>query len=196
MLTPEQEEIARTVGKLFKDRSAARRASEGGEGIDRALWAQFAELGLIGVALPEELGGSGLGLAEEAVVVELASGFVAPLPFVSTYAAAHVLAQGSGEATAELAGQLAAGDRGVGVALSAETSAPQGLVVHADGAGAGRLVGAIEDVFEGGSLDVLLVPVDGAWWAVDVRGEGVEFGEIGTLDPTRRQARVVFEQAP
>ncbi|MDB5448375.1 MAG: acyl-CoA dehydrogenase, partial [Phenylobacterium sp.] len=142
------------------------------------------------------LGGSGLGLAEEAVVVELASGFVAPLPFVSTYAAAHVLAQGSGEATAELAGQLAAGDRVVGVALSAETSAPQGLVVHADGAGAGRLVGAIEDVFEGGSLDVLLVPVDGAWWAVDVRGAGVEFGEIGTLDATRRQARVVFEQAP
>jgi len=44
MSTTEQEEIARTVRRLFKDRSAPPRALEGGPGLDRALWGQLAEL--------------------------------------------------------------------------------------------------------------------------------------------------------
>ena len=70
MLTTEQDEIGRTVRRLFVDRSAARRALDGEATIDGALWSNLAELGLLGISLPETSGGVGLGLAEEAAVVE------------------------------------------------------------------------------------------------------------------------------
>ena len=57
MLTPEQEEIDRTIRRLAPDRSAARRALEGGPGVDPVLWAKLAELGMIGMGLPEAKGG-------------------------------------------------------------------------------------------------------------------------------------------
>jgi len=191
MWTPEQEEIARTVRRMFKDRSAARKALEGGPTIDRGLWEQLAELGLTGISLPEEMGGSGMGLAEEAVVAEVLSAWVAPVPVVSTYLAGHILAAGEGEAAARLGGQLASGEKVVGAGLSSETGAPRGLSVEA-----GRLSGEVDFAFEAAAHDIWLAPVDGAWWAVDLGGDGVERTVIGSLDPTRRMAKLTFAGAP
>lgn len=46
----------------------ARRAS--GEDLDRASWAAMAEAGWLGVMVPEELGGAGLGHAEQSILCE------------------------------------------------------------------------------------------------------------------------------
>jgi alkylation response protein AidB-like acyl-CoA dehydrogenase len=196
MWTPEQEEIARTVRRLFKDRSASRRALEGGPGIDRELWGRLAELGLTGVSIPEDFGGSGMGLAEECVVAEVLAGFVAPVPVVSTYVAGHVLATGKGEAAERIAGQLASGEKVVAAGLSADTGAPRGLSVESADGGSGTLSGEIDYVFEGGACDVWLAPADGGWWAVDLTAAGVERTEIASIDPTRRMAKLAFAGAP
>ncbi|MBV9996724.1 MAG: acyl-CoA dehydrogenase [Caulobacteraceae bacterium] len=191
MWTPEQEEIARTVRRLFKDRSAARKPLEGGPAVDPALWGQLAELGLTGVSLPEAVGGSGLGLAEECVAAEALGAWVAPVPVVSTYLAGHILAGGAGEAAARVGAQLASGEKVVGAGLSSETGVPQNLKVED-----GRLSGEVDYAFEAAAHDVWLAPADGAWWAVDLAGAGVERTEIASLDPTRRMAKLVFAGAP
>ena len=63
---------------------------------DKAVWRQMAELGWLGIAIPEQYGGMGLGLTEAAIVAEGLARTLAPEP----YAASAILA----------AGALAAGD--------------------------------------------------------------------------------------
>ena len=58
---------------------------------ERSVWAQMAELGWLGVLIPEEYGGLGLGLAEAAIIAEGLSRSLAPEP----YTASAVLAAGA-----------------------------------------------------------------------------------------------------
>ena len=53
------------------------------DGIDRAVWDQAgSQLGLMGLAIPEEYGGAGFSFAEQAIVLEElgASLYTRPLP--------------------------------------------------------------------------------------------------------------------
>ncbi len=54
------------------------------EPFDRELWQAMAEQGWLGVELPEEAGGLGLGMVEVAVLCEQLARRVAPAPFVPT----------------------------------------------------------------------------------------------------------------
>lgn len=58
---------------------------------DKARWRQMAELGWLGVALPERYGGLGLGLTEAAIVAEGLARVLTPEP----YTAAAILASGA-----------------------------------------------------------------------------------------------------
>jgi len=49
---------------------------------DRALWATLAEAGLLGIAVPEHLGGMGFGLAEACMLLAEAGRTVAPVPLL------------------------------------------------------------------------------------------------------------------
>jgi 3-oxocholest-4-en-26-oyl-CoA dehydrogenase beta subunit len=57
------------------------RAAEKG-GIDRALWADLAAAGVLSAALPESLGGSGLGLLAHCAVLAELGREVAPVPYL------------------------------------------------------------------------------------------------------------------
>ena len=65
---------------------------------DRALWAELAELGLMGVAIDEAHGGSGMGFEELAVVLERFGGALVTEPFVPTVVLAAGLIQSLGSA--------------------------------------------------------------------------------------------------
>jgi alkylation response protein AidB-like acyl-CoA dehydrogenase len=71
---------------------AVRQVLEGKDSYDRALWKGLAELGLLGVAIPEEFGGSGAGHLELCVVAEELGRVVAPVPVASSiYLAAEAI---------------------------------------------------------------------------------------------------------
>src|SRR5262245_52770324 len=55
-------------------------------------WKELAELGWLGLHLPESAGGQGYGLPELAVVVEELGRVVAPGPFLPTVIASAVIA--------------------------------------------------------------------------------------------------------
>lgn len=90
-ITEEHRDLAAAAaGQLQRSHSlAAARATLDAPGARPAdIWSAGADLGWNGLALSEEFGGSGFGLAELAVVTEVAGRELMPGPFLSTVAAA------------------------------------------------------------------------------------------------------------
>ncbi|MFJ9431752.1 acyl-CoA dehydrogenase family protein [Streptomyces sp. NPDC101490] len=87
-LTEEQREIRRTLRDLLAERAGPREnraATATPQGYDPGLWARMARtLGLAGLALPEEYGGVGCGLAELALACEETGRALAPSPLLAT----------------------------------------------------------------------------------------------------------------
>src|SRR5689334_2234491 len=83
-----------------------------------AAWKEMADLGWLGLHLPEAHGGSGFGLAELVLVVEAMGAVVAPGPFLPTvWASAVIAACGTEEQQAELLPGLADGSVRAAVGL-------------------------------------------------------------------------------
>src|SRR5277367_6842636 len=73
-VSAEQEELRASVRRFLADRapiSAVRELMETTDGLDAGVWRQAGEqLGLQGIAIPEEYGGAGFSFAEQAIVLE------------------------------------------------------------------------------------------------------------------------------
>src|SRR5215831_18723878 len=83
MYTPEQEELRALARQVLTDHATAQRLTQveaGEERIDRELWRALARAGLLGIAMPEEHGGAGLGLVELCLLLEEVGRTVAPVP--------------------------------------------------------------------------------------------------------------------
>ena len=104
----EQEELRRTVRRFLEDKSPSaevRRLMETTEGYDPAVWGQMGEqLGLQGLAIPEEYGGSGYSYVELVVVLEEMGRALLCAPYFSTVALAAnaILHSGDDAAKKEL----------------------------------------------------------------------------------------------
>jgi 3-oxocholest-4-en-26-oyl-CoA dehydrogenase beta subunit len=86
-LTEEQEATRDLARQILSDRSTHERLKEieaGGEGFDRDTWAELAKAGLLGIALPEDVGGSGLGFVALCLLLEEVGRTVAPVPVLPT----------------------------------------------------------------------------------------------------------------
>jgi 3-oxocholest-4-en-26-oyl-CoA dehydrogenase beta subunit len=98
--TTDQEEIRALAERIFGDFCKPDRLPDfekASERMDRDLWRALAEAGLLGVALPADLGGMGFGIAELSILLEQAGRFVAPVPLVPTllYGAAPIAELGT-----------------------------------------------------------------------------------------------------
>lgn len=89
VLTEDQELLAKTAGDFVRahapiKRVRALRDAHDPLGFSRDLWKQMADLGWVGILIPEEYGGAGMGLADLAVILEELGRVLAPEPFLST----------------------------------------------------------------------------------------------------------------
>ncbi len=70
----EEQQLLRAEVRRFLDQNASlervREMTEAGGGMDPQLWMRIAELGWVGLAMPEQHGGVGLGLETLIVVLE------------------------------------------------------------------------------------------------------------------------------
>jgi 3-oxocholest-4-en-26-oyl-CoA dehydrogenase beta subunit len=81
--TEEQETIAKIARQLFEHRVTPERLTEleaGDVRYDPALWSELATADLLGIALPEAVGGSGHGFLELALLLAEVGWSVAPVP--------------------------------------------------------------------------------------------------------------------
>ncbi|MGI8795463.1 MAG: acyl-CoA dehydrogenase family protein [Acidimicrobiia bacterium] len=86
-LTEEQEATRDLAKQILEDRVTHERLKEmeaGGESFDRETWAELAKAGLLGIALPEDVGGSGLGFVALCLFLEEVGRTVAPVPVLPT----------------------------------------------------------------------------------------------------------------
>jgi hypothetical protein len=85
--TEEQETIAKVARQLFEHRVTPERLTEleaGDVRYDPALWNELATADLLGIALPEAVGGSGHGFLELALLLAEVGWSVAPVPVYAT----------------------------------------------------------------------------------------------------------------
>lgn len=85
--TPDQESLRALARQVLTDHATPQRIAEveeSEERIDRQLWAALATAGLLGVSVPEEHGGSGLGIVELCILLEEVGRAVAPVPVYPT----------------------------------------------------------------------------------------------------------------
>jgi acyl-CoA dehydrogenase len=118
VLTEEQELLQHTAREFVTARSSLKRIralrdAHDPDGFSRDLWAEMARLGWVGIVLPEEHGGLGLGYLDLIVVMEELGRGLLPEPILSTVllGANTVLLGGSEAQRREHLGAVAAGER-------------------------------------------------------------------------------------
>jgi alkylation response protein AidB-like acyl-CoA dehydrogenase len=119
--TPEQELLRESVRRTCERHSGTdvvRKLENDPVGYSPALWSALGELGLLGLTIAEEHGGSGMTMVEAALVYEELGRALVPSPhFVSCVLSAGVLERlGSDEQRARWLPQIAAGDSVLSVA--------------------------------------------------------------------------------
>jgi alkylation response protein AidB-like acyl-CoA dehydrogenase len=204
--TSEQEEL-RSVMRAFLDEHADRRALiDSGDAHDAELWRRMAaEIGVQGLAVPEEYGGAGFGPAEMCVVFEELGRALAGGPLLGTVGLAvpALLACADEKVKAEFLPGIADGSTIATLALVGadgawETGATR---TTAKESGDGYVIdGTTYFVLDGTLADLILVTAatgDGtALFAVPGDAPGLTRRAHEAVDPTRVMARLDFASVP
>ena len=94
-LNEEQTAIVELTRQILTDRCTPERLKEVEAGVDwfdRDTWAELAKADLLGISLPESVGGAGYGFLEACLLLNEIGRAVAPMPFWSTSIGAQAIA--------------------------------------------------------------------------------------------------------
>jgi acyl-CoA dehydrogenase len=161
----EQEAVRELADRIFTDLSTQERLREieteaDSDRFDTKLWSELAAAGLLGIALPESVGGAGLGFLETGLMAEAAGRTAAYVPVVETLAAAApAIAEFGTDAQREqwLPG-VVSGDTVITTALVELGGTPAAPATVAESAGDGwTLTGVKACVPSGTFADAVLV---------------------------------------
>ncbi|CAB4540385.1 MAG: acyl-CoA dehydrogenase [Actinobacteria bacterium] len=207
--TEEQEELRKTVRQFLEAKSpetAVREQMETETGFDPAVWSQMGEqLGLQGLIVPEEYGGSGYGYVELGIVLEEQGRALLCAPFFSTVVlAANTLIHSGDEAAkaAHLPG-IASGETIATLAYTEPSGKwdESGITLQATASGDGyTLSGTKSFVLDGHTANLIIVAgrtdKGVSLFAVDGGAAGLTRTALSTMDQTRKQAKLEFSNTP
>lgn len=122
-LTEEQVAVSDLAAQIFQGSSTVERVKAveaTDDRVDETLWQALADANLLGLTLPEDIGGSGLGVLELCLLLEQQGRVVAPIPLWATLAlgALPIAAWGSAEQRHAWLPAVAAGDVKLTAALA------------------------------------------------------------------------------
>jgi hypothetical protein len=204
----EQKQLRDEARKFLAEKcppKAVRVVLDGKAPYDRELWKGLAEMGFLGVAIPEQFGGAGAGHLELCVIAEEMGRALAPVPFSSTvylFAEALLIA-GSTEQKKKYLPKVAAGEI-IGTFARAEGPGavlPKNIRTTLKG---GKLSGRKIAAIDGPIADYAVVLAQTAEGSgerglqlalVDLKGAGVKRTTCETLDASRGHSDIVFENA-
>jgi alkylation response protein AidB-like acyl-CoA dehydrogenase len=160
--------------------AAARASLDAGTEPALPFWSDLAQLGWLGLHLPEQFGGSDFGLPELAVVVEQVGRVACPGAFVPTVVASAVIAaHGSEDQKTSLLPGLADGSLIAAFGLTGEIAA-----------GADGYSGSANGVLGLAHADVILLPLGDDVLVVHREAPGVKTEVPRNVDTARRSGRV------
>jgi alkylation response protein AidB-like acyl-CoA dehydrogenase len=185
--TSDQRDLQRMLRDLSDDRASSaqvRAAIDTDDGYDAELWKLVSgELGLVGIAVPESLGGAGGSFVDAAIVLEESGRALWPVPLLANLVGGAALASGA-DAAAGLAESVATGERSVALAVSTD------LTVSGE-----TISGSVTHVVDGHRADLLVVAAPDALWLVDPTRHFASARGERSLDLTRWLATVHLEDA-
>ena len=204
----EQKQMRDEARKFLSEQcppKAVREVLDGKAPYDKSLWKGLAEMGFLGVAIPEQFGGAGAGHLELCVIAEEMGRALAPVPFSSTVylAAEALLIAGSDAQKQKWLPKIASGDAIGTLALfeGKGNPSPKAVKVTANG---GVLNGVKKPVADGAIADFAVVAArtgssgresDISLFIVDLKAAGVEVKSLTNIDLTRGQAEITFRNA-
>ena len=205
----EQEELRRTVRAFLEQKSPeteVRGLMETSDGYDAAVWKQMGEqMGLHGLIVPEEYGGSGFTYVELGVVLEEMGRALLCAPFFSTVALAANALVHSGDDVAKktyLPG-IASGETIATVAFTEPSGKwdEAGITMPAKKSGGSwTLKGTKSFVLDGHTASLIIVAARTgkgvSLFAVDSGAKGLTRTALSTMDQTRKQAKLDFADTP
>lgn len=187
--TPDQIELTNLARRILTDRVTHESLTEidarGDERFDRDLWATLAGAGLLGIALPADLGGGGYGPLEQCLVLEQAGRVLAPVPLHATavLGAWPIATFGTRAQRERWVAPAVRGERVLTSALAGPVGAPE---VRAERDGDGwRLTGVRTGVPAATVADLILVPAGGRLFLVPAGTPGL------TITPQRTSAKEI-----
>ncbi len=180
--------LADTVGSLMERHNAlgaSRELLNGAEAALPSFWKEAAELGWMGLHLPEAHGGSGYGLAETAIVLEGMGRVVAPGPLLPTVVVSAVVARcGTDEQRARLLPGLADGS-------TVATFTLGGSMSVSDGAASGD----VGPLLNASLAQIALMRIGDDVAIVHLDAEGVTITDARNIDLSRPASTVVLQEA-
>jgi alkylation response protein AidB-like acyl-CoA dehydrogenase len=204
----EQKQLRDEARKFLTEKcppKAVRAVLDGKAAYDRELWQGLAEMGFLGVAIPESYGGAGAGHLELCVIAEEMGRALAPVPFSSTvYLAAEALLIAGSEAQKQKWLPKIAKGEAIGTLALFEgkgNPSPQAIKLAASG---NALTGVKMPVADGAIADFAVVATrtgssgrdnDISLFIVELKSEGVETKSLSNIDPTRGQAEITLKNA-
>ncbi len=223
-ITAEQRDLRDSVRRFLAERAPlarVRELMETTDGTDAGVWRQAgAQLGLPGIAIPEEYGGAGFSFAEQAIVLEELGAALYGGPYLASavLAATALLTSEDEGARRDLLPGIASGETIATLAFTEDDGSwdPESIRLAAakNGPGSGwRLDGHKSFVLDGyGAELILVVAVTGpgpstgsdpstgpsglSLFAVDGGAPGLARSALPTLDQTRKLARCEFDSVP
>jgi alkylation response protein AidB-like acyl-CoA dehydrogenase len=207
----EQDQLRDAVRRFLDAKSPSsevRRLMETTEGYDPAVWSQMAnELGLQSIHIPEEYGGQGFTFVELAIVLEEMGRVLMCAPYFSSVvlAADAIMNAGTDAQKSELLPGIASGETITTLAFTEPNGKwdASGIEMEARGSGDSyTLSGTKMFVIDGHIANLVVVAArtegtsgeDGiSFFAVDGDADGLTRTPLATMDQTRKQARLDFE---
>ena len=200
----EQNELRSTAARFLDEKSSSatvRELMESEQGFDEGTWKQMADLGWFGMAIPEEYGGIGFGFVEVTVLMEEMGKKLLPAPYFSSVVlgANAILNAGTEDQKKELLPGIADGTTRAALAFVEPNGKWELDGIEATVSG-GKLTGEKSYVIDGATANLLIVAAkdgnDIDLYVVDPDAEGVTRTPLQTLDMTRKQAKISFNNTP
>jgi alkylation response protein AidB-like acyl-CoA dehydrogenase len=206
----EQEEFRSVIRRFLEAKSpttAVRKVMEGDVGYDPDVWKSLAnDLGLTALHIPEEYGGAGFGVTELAIATEEMGRALLCAPFFASavMAATTILQAGTDEQKAFYLPGLASGETIGTLAIAEPNGGWDGESLSMSATTYGdvyRLHGTKSYVLDGMNANLIVVAVrmaNGHLGLFVVRDleDGVTRTPLQSMDPTRRLARIDFDNTP
>jgi alkylation response protein AidB-like acyl-CoA dehydrogenase len=204
--SPEQEDLRHMV-RQFLDKASpeteVRRVMATERGHDPDIWRRMAaELGLVGIAIPERYGGAGAGVTELGLVMQEMGRALLCAPYLATavLAVSALLAAADEAAQARWLPPIAAGDLIGTVALPERLPTDPGGITAQRGGRHWTMHGTARFVPDGHVADLILVPATvpagPSLFAVPGDAAGLGRRALPTFDPTRKFAELQFSATP
>lgn len=206
----EQEEFRSMLRRFLEAKSppsAVRKTMATDDGYDPAVWRALAgELGVTALHIPEEYGGAGFGVSELAIAAEEMGRALLCGPFFAStvMAATAIIHAGSEDQKRALLPDLASGDV-IATLAAAEPGAGwevgQISMTATKSDGAYTLSGSKSYVLDGMLASRLVIAANApgggiALFTAAADGAGISRQPLKSMDPTRKLARIDFDNAP